>query len=96
VVRAGRGESLCSGGFLPELIFLRILALGDAADLRFVKAEGINLTVSKNRDVMKSTCLAIALGRRRKAQFAIKRGSVVSYVTKRIAGWNAALRACRF
>jgi len=62
-----------------------VKALGDAADLRFVKAEGINLTVSKNRDVMKS-----------KAQFAIKRGSVVSYVTKRVAGWNAALRACRF
>ena len=29
-----------------------------------------------------------------KAQFASKRGSVVSYVTKRIADWNAVLRAC--
>ncbi|MCZ6672550.1 MAG: hypothetical protein O7C75_06380, partial [Verrucomicrobia bacterium] len=31
-----------------------------------------------------------------KARFAIKRGSVVSYVKSRVAGWNAALRACRF
>jgi len=58
-------------------------------------------SVSKNRDVMKS-----------KAQSASKRGSVVFYVTKRVlffaslvevsslrssvAGWNAAVHACRF
>ncbi len=43
----------------------------------------IILIVSKNLDVMKN-----------KAQFASKRGSVVFYVTKRVAGWNAVLRAC--
>jgi hypothetical protein len=31
-----------------------------------------------------------------KAQSANKRGSVVFYVTKRVADWNAAIRACRF
>ena len=31
-----------------------------------------------------------------KAQFASKRGSVVFYVTKRVASWNAVLRACWF
>jgi len=31
-----------------------------------------------------------------KAQFASKRGSVDYYVTKRVAGWNTVLRACRF
>jgi len=31
-----------------------------------------------------------------KAQSASKRGSVDNYVTKRVAGWNTALRACRF
>jgi putative transposase len=41
------------------------------------------LIVSKNLDVMKN-----------KAQFASKGGSVVFYVTKRVAGWNAVLRAC--
>jgi hypothetical protein len=64
----------------------------------------MNLIVSKNLDVMKNTCLATlsrrnemeeeALGRRRKAQLASKRGSVVFYVTKRVASWNAVLRAC--
>jgi len=43
----------------------------------------VYLIVSKNLDVMKN-----------KAQFASKRGSVVFYVTKRVAGWNAVLRAC--
>jgi hypothetical protein len=43
------------------------------------------LIVSKNLDVMKN-----------KAQFASKGGSVVFYVTKRVAGWNAVLRACCF
>ena len=43
----------------------------------------VNLIVSKNLDVMKN-----------KAQFASKRGSVVFYVTKRVASWNAVLRAC--
>ena len=43
----------------------------------------VNLIVSKNLDVMKN-----------KAQFASKGGSVVFYVTKRVAGWNAVLRAC--
>jgi hypothetical protein len=42
----------------------------------------VNLIVSKNLDVMKN-----------KAQFASKGGSVVFYVTKRVAGWNAVLRA---
>jgi hypothetical protein len=67
-------------------------------------------TVSKNRDVMKNTCLGIAFWRRQKAQSATKCGSVVPYVTKRVlfctsfvevsslrssvAGWNAVLRAC--
>jgi len=45
----------------------------------------LNPIVSKNREVMKS-----------KAQSANKRGSVVTYVTKPLAGWNAAVRACRF
>ena len=31
-----------------------------------------------------------------KAQFVSQRGSVDYYVTKRIAGWNAAIRACQF
>ena len=39
----------------------------------------VNLIVSKNLDVMKS-----------KAQFASKRGSVVCYVTKRVAGCSEA------
>ena len=39
----------------------------------------------KSREVMKS-----------KAQTGNRRGSVVPYVTKRFAGWNAALGACRF
>jgi hypothetical protein len=43
----------------------------------------VSLIVSKNLDVMKN-----------KAQFASKGGSVVFYVTKRVAGWNAVLRAC--
>jgi hypothetical protein len=43
----------------------------------------VTLIVSKNLDVMKN-----------KAQFASKGGSVVFYVTKRVAGWNAVLRAC--
>ena len=42
-----------------------------------------HLIVSKNLDVMKT-----------KAQFSSKRGSVVFYVTKRVACWNAVLRAC--
>jgi len=45
---------------------------------------------------MKSTCLGTAFRRRRKAQFASKCGIVVNYVTKLVAGWNAALRACWF
>jgi len=31
-----------------------------------------------------------------KAQSVSKRGSVENYVTKRVAGWNTALRACLF
>jgi hypothetical protein len=51
----------------------------------FDRAEALkgNLIVSKNLDVMMN-----------KAQFASKGGSVVFYVTKRVAGWNAVLRAC--
>ena len=75
-----------------------------------IESKGVDLIVSKNLDVMKNTCLGIALGRRQKVQFASKRGSVVCYVTKRVlfcaslvevsslrssvAGWNAVLRAC--
>ena len=33
---------------------------------------------------------------RSKAQFESRRGSVDNYVTKRLWGWNAAHRACRF
>jgi len=45
----------------------------------------VNPNVSKSREVMKS-----------KAQTGNRRGSVVPYVTKRFAGWNAAMGACRF
>jgi hypothetical protein len=45
----------------------------------------VNPSVSKKRDAMKS-----------KAQSASLRGSVETYVTKWVAGWNAAPRACRF
>ena len=53
--------------------------------LHYSEWGGIDLIVSKNLDVM-----------RNKAQFANKRGSVVFYVTKLVAGWNAVVRACWF
>ena len=54
-------------------------------DAMYVFGLRIDSNVSKNRDVMRS-----------KAQFASRRGSVDNYVTKRVAGWNASHRACRF
>lgn len=54
------------------------------ASLEFLSTSWLlYLIVSKNLDVMKN-----------KTQFASKSGSVVFYVTKRVASWNAVLRAC--